>query len=257
MLLNRYFRGIFKRILKRAGYVVYRRPHLPKGADAFESIRSHWPGWCPRVIFDVGANVGQTIHRLRLPFPDARIFSFEPGSLAHVQLTRLAASDPLVRILKTALGETNGTATLHINPACDQNSLVVPTPEAAASQHAGNSEPVTVETLDHFCQREKINRIDLLKIDVEGAEFAVLRGARELLSSHAIDYIVIEAGLRPNPRFAPLHELIDHLSDHDFWLIGVYEQYGVVHSQTAEFCNALFARRPLLETTSVTGPTHQ
>ena len=54
----RLLKDLAKRLLRRWGYEIYRRPYLPKGVDVYESLRAHWPAWQPRIIFDVGANDG-------------------------------------------------------------------------------------------------------------------------------------------------------------------------------------------------------
>ncbi len=240
MLLSRHLKNAFRRVLSATGYEIYRRPHLPKGADAFESLRSHWPQWRPRVIFDVGANVGQTVARLRPLFPAATIHSFEPVPATFTALQTKTRGDANVHCHALALADRAGETWIQLHESSDQNSLV---PELSGTTGAnGPKVRLELDTLAAFCARNGITRIDLLKIDVEGFEMAVLQGAAPLLAAGAIDYLVIEAGLMPgNPRFTPLPELIDRLRPHGFWLIGVYEQYGSHYSQSAEFCNALFA----------------
>ncbi len=240
MSLLRHFKNTLRRLLSATGYEIYRRPHLPKGTDAFESIRSHWPQWRPRVIFDVGANVGQTVGRLRSLFPAATIHSFEPVPSTFAELQASTQGYANVQCHAFALADHAGETWIQLHESSDQNSLV---PEL--SRTTGVNSPkvrLKLDTLAAFCERNDITHIDLLKIDVEGFEMAVLQGASPLLETGAIDYIVVEAGLMPdNPRFTPLPELIDRLRPHGFWLIGVYEQYGSRYSQSAEFCNALFA----------------
>ncbi|MFA6286240.1 MAG: FkbM family methyltransferase [Opitutaceae bacterium] len=240
MLLSRHLKNAFRRVLSSAGYEIYRRPHLPKGTDAFESLRSHWPQWRPRVIFDVGANVGQTVERLRPLFPSATIHSFEPVPATFAALKTKTCGDIKVHCHALALADHAGETWIQLHESSDQNSLV---PSLVGTTGAsGPKVRLELDTLAAFCARQGITRIDLLKIDVEGFEMAVLQGAAPLLAAGAIDYIVVEAGLMPgNPRFTPLPELIDRLRPHGFWLIGVYEQYGCRYTQTAEFCNALFA----------------
>lgn len=53
---------------------------------------------------------------------------------------------------------------------------------------------VSVSTLDAYCQSHKIHRIDFLKIDTEGFEIQVLRGARSLIEQDAIDFVQLEHG---------------------------------------------------------------
>jgi hypothetical protein len=59
---------------------------------------------------------------------------------------------------------------------------------------------VTVKTLalDDFCREERIEHVDVLKIDVQGAEYAVLAGARGLLERHAVDLIYLEMIMAPS-----------------------------------------------------------
>lgn len=86
MYPTRLFRNVLKRMLAFGGYEIYKRRYLPQGTDAFESLRSHWPHWRSRIIFDVAANVGQTVNRLPPLFPDAEIHSFEPVPTTFVAL---------------------------------------------------------------------------------------------------------------------------------------------------------------------------
>jgi FkbM family methyltransferase len=240
MTFARTLRQCLRRIFAARGYEIYKRPYLPKGADVFESLRAHWPAWEPDVIFDVGANIGQTVFRLRPLFPTAEIYSFEPVPGSYAQLRENVARDPRVHPQVLALAEQPGEAWMTIHPSSDQSSLNpavcdprLPPPERCRVQ---------LETLANFCLQKGIARISLLKIDVEGWELSVLRGATSLFAAGAVDFIVVEAGLSPgNPRFTPLSGLLSLLEPHGFHLVGVYEQYGCRFRETAEWCNAAFA----------------
>lgn len=61
---------------------------------------------------------------------------------------------------------------------------------AEITQDAGL--PVEIITLDDYCRRNKIDHIDLVKMDIEGGEFEALLGTQELLRAHAIDCIFLE-----------------------------------------------------------------
>lgn len=231
--------------LDRAGYTVYRRPHLPKGADVFLSLRSHWPDWRPVSGFDVGANVGQTVGRLRPLYPELRLHAFEPAPAAFARLRTACASDPLTVPHCRALSDKEGEALLEIHAYSEQSSLEFAAGPATAG--ASTRIPVQLATVDSEAARLGLARLDLLKIDVEGHELSVLAGARGLLERQAIDVLVLEAGLMPgHPRFTPLDRLLAALQPHDYWLVGIYEQFGVRFLQTAEFANALFVHRRLL-----------
>ena len=81
---------------------------------------------------------------------------------------------------------------------------------------------VPIDTLDNFCRREGIRKIDLLKIDVEGFEFAVLDGANEMLLNTTA--IIIETSLvrttDENP--APLAEMVSRLTRNGFYVVAVH-----------------------------------
>lgn len=248
----RLLRNAARDFLARRGYAVYRRPYLPKGADAFDCLRAHWPDWRPALVFDVGANVGQTHARLRPVFPDARILCFEPVPSAFALLCRNIAGDRRAQALPLALSDAAGPASIHVHGSSDQSSM---TPALLQASAPGERMEIRTDTLAAVCARESVSHIDLLKIDVEGHELAVLAGAAPLLDTQSVDFIVIEAGLVPgNPRFTPLPAITELLVGQGYWLIGVCEQYGARYSQGAEFCNAVFCLRSRLESPSLPRP---
>ena len=127
------------------------------------------------VALDVGANVGA----YALLFgawarPGGRVFAFEPapdafdGLRRHVDLNGLG---DVVRPIRAAVAERSGEAALLADGFSGANRL------SASSVRTAMVETVSV---DDFCARERINPT-LMKIDVEGAELEVLRGARETI----------------------------------------------------------------------------
>jgi FkbM family methyltransferase len=126
------------------------------------------------VALDVGANVGAyTLLLGQWVRPGGRVFAFEPapeafgGLSAHVRLNGLGDG---VTCVRAAASSSTGTATLAVDGLSGANRL-----DASAG-----GERVDTVTLDDFCRREGI-RPSFIKIDVEGAELDVLRGARETI----------------------------------------------------------------------------
>ena len=126
------------------------------------------------VALDVGANVGGYALLLGMWVrPGGRVFAFEPapdafgGLVRHVRLNRL--EDVVVPVQAAAAGET-GTGRMAADGVSGGNRL------------GGEGQAVLTVTLDEFCAREGI-RPSLIKIDVEGAELEVLRGARQTIRS--------------------------------------------------------------------------
>jgi FkbM family methyltransferase len=149
------------------------------------------------VVFDVGANRGQTVARFRAKFPDATIYAFEPGVPAFSKLRAVTANDPKTKLFHLALGEHDGSATLHENANDVTNSLLPNSrrisqfspPELCVPK---NKSTVPLMRIDTFCAKESIDRIDLLKIDAQGYEQHILDGAGSLLTPATIRGLFLE-----------------------------------------------------------------
>jgi len=98
-------------------------------------------------------------------------------------------------------------------------------------------------------------RIGYVKIDVEGHDLLVLKGARELLRSGRIDIIEVEAGMgcAGTPRHVPLARFREYLDGFDYELFGIYEQVGdwVSGLERLRRANVVFASRAVLEDNAV------
>lgn len=155
------------------------------------------------VIFDVGAHVGETAARYRALFPRALIHSFEPYPPSCQRLAGAFQADPRVVPHNVAVAATTGMAKLRVNRASVTNSLLES--DLRGSDYWGSDlldtqQEIDVKTLalDDFCRDEHIKHVDVLKIDVQGAEYAVLAGAQRLLEGHAVDLIYLEMIMAPS-----------------------------------------------------------
>ena len=147
-------------------------------------------------VFDVGANIGQFAGLIRecCDMSRVRIHSFEPSVQAIEQFEKQHGDCTRIRLNRCALGSQAGTATLYSDrPASGLSSLT-----KRDLDHIGKTmsltQTVQVETLDEYCEQNRIERIQLLKIDVEGHEREVLRGAARMFSSQQIDAVTFEFG---------------------------------------------------------------
>jgi len=150
------------------------------------------------VVFDIGAYVGNISLKYASLFPDATIFSFEPFNESFAQLKEKAAKgDYDIRPFKLALADKSYKTKLHVNTYTPTNSLL-PSHEAAASHWGENLletrryEEISVTTVSEFCNREKIDYIDILKLDTQGTEYDVLKGAEKMLKTRKIGLIYME-----------------------------------------------------------------
>ena len=180
------------------------------------------------VIVDVGAYTGQTAHDYLASFPDAEIFALEPTQVSYSQLRKKFEFDSRVNCLNLAVSDTDGEISFNINEFSPTNSIL-PTDDDA-STHWGDEllntvENVTVQckTLDNLCHQENIKHIHILKLDVQGAELQVLRGASQLLHSNNISIIYLEIIFVPTYREqSTYYEIGSFLSGKGYSLYGMF-----------------------------------
>ena len=143
-----------------------------------------------KTIFDVGANCGLFAGMARLRCPAADIHAFEPSPtlLKFVH----ANTDGRANVHEVAVGEIDGPIDLFINSFSQQtNSLIQSAVVPFSKGDSIEREQVDCITLDRFCADRGIDRIDVLKVDVQGAEGAVFRGARAMLAN--VQMLLIES----------------------------------------------------------------
>jgi FkbM family methyltransferase len=132
-------------------------------------------GW---TVFDVGANIGVfTVLQAR---QGARVYSFEPNPESYGRLARNVTANKMndcVRLFPTALGDERGTGSLHVIGGGTTGGVV--TPVKARASASGVAVPIA--TLDEVVSTLPGLSIDLLKIDAEGSEVAILRGGEQTL----------------------------------------------------------------------------
>ncbi|MEM8523584.1 MAG: FkbM family methyltransferase [Bacteroidota bacterium] len=149
------------------------------------------------IVFDIGANEGQTIKHFRKLLPSSFIYAFEPSKSAFERLQANVTSDQNCYLFPIALGEHDGSSKLYENSSDVTNSLlpvsnkITDYTPAQMCTPIGDSE-VQVSRIDSFCKENKIKKIDLLKIDAQGYENFILQGAGELLHPQFIKGILIE-----------------------------------------------------------------
>ena len=205
--------------LPRVGRV---RAHLPDGrtlhlyskGDDVVTNQVFWRGWdgyepetsrvfyelarAARAVMDVGAHVGYYSLIAALANPDARVLAFEPLTKAAERLRRNISLNGArnIKLFEYAVGEAEGVSTFFHVPYAVEG---VPSSSGLSSRFFTHpfyvasgvvaGEDVRVVTLDDVAEAEKIDRVDLLKIDTESTEPSVLAGAMRLLARDLPDII--------------------------------------------------------------------
>lgn len=196
----------------------------PRGVDVCQDIRNDLPAFQADVVFDVGANVGQSAAKFLRCFPQAQIYCFEPAGQTFLQLGENFKGNERVHSFQVALGASKGKGRLLLQGSPDVFRLIDPS-EGASVSDALDVEEVDLETLDEFCRDANINQISYLKIDTEGGDLAVLKGAENMLSEHRIELVEVEAGMHSgNERHVPFEVLKEFFQSKRYLLFGIYEQ---------------------------------
>lgn len=144
------------------------------------------------VLLDVGANHGFYTDHLRRITPTARIHAFEPHPRSFARLAaRLDAA--VVTLVPAALGDSVGRMELFDFAARDGSTQASLSREAVAIyEDAITSHRIACTTLDAYLAEQGIGRVDFLKIDTEGHDLHVLRGAREAIAEQRLGIIQFE-----------------------------------------------------------------
>jgi len=147
------------------------------------------------VIFDVGANVGNYTENLLKAFQtQAKIYCFEPSKLTFEKVQERFKNSIQVNCFHAGMGEKEEQLTLYSDKDLSGFASVYQRDLAHHQQTMDMSEEISILALDGFCESNKIDWIDFLKLDVEGHEIAVLKGAEKMLSGKKIKYLQFEFG---------------------------------------------------------------
>lgn len=136
------------------------------------------------IIFDIGGNIGQTAMMMaKQAGQDGYVYSFEPFPATYNNFEYNLELNPSIKNIspvKIAFGSVPGSLQMYAD--CETNSganRMLP-----GSLQAENTETVPVTSIDKFMGENAISRLDFIKIDVEGFEMEVLKGAYATLKKY-------------------------------------------------------------------------
>jgi FkbM family methyltransferase len=244
-------RSAATRLLGQLGFELRRiRNSRHAHVDAFADQRRLFKDANP-VIFDVGAHRGQSLDRYLAVFPSAEIYSFEPAASAFAELLAKYGMARQIHLHQQALSDSTGETVFHLNRADYTNSLLAAATGSDALVDGRLMEEVekvrvNTTTVAAFVNDHSISSLDILKLDVQGAELLVLQGADPLLSRGAIALVLTEV------QFAPLYsgqsyfdEVSAFLRKRGYSLYGLYDvRYG--ENGLLAWADALFASQACL-----------
>lgn len=227
-------RGALDTILRNRAFPLTR--YFPRGVNWMYDIQRYARKRDFHTIFDVGANIGQTVGALLPFFPNTNIFCFEPVSASYQKLVQ--AFGQRANCFNVALGNEIGTRTIRLQSNSELNTFQ----SIQGASFTGVVETVNIVTLDSFCSKHDIRFIDLLKMDVQGWETEVIAGARGLLDRKSIRFILAETAFRRGGGDMTLFGHLDEeLAGAGFLFSGFYDflRYGE-NKEFTLFANALY-----------------
>jgi len=151
------------------------------------------------LVVDVGAFHGHYSVNAAMSYPNAQILAFEPFSVSIDEFKKnTRAFSDRIKLFECALSDSEGESYLNLTSTEAANSISKQTPEhARQNPHVVEvgQEKVLVRTLDNVLDAHKLTDkyIDILKIDVEGFELNVLKGAKKSITKSR--FIIIEISL--------------------------------------------------------------
>ena len=143
-----------------------------------------------KVVFDVGANIGEWSNLISEILPNGKIYSFEPSKKTFATLEKNIKKENIL-VFNLGLGDkTEQKVFYNYGDDSTLNSSI----NRVIKSHDQTIETVDFDTLENFCQEKNINQISFLKIDVEGGELSVLKGSEKFIEAGKINYIQFEYG---------------------------------------------------------------
>ncbi len=194
---------ILKKILNKLGIDVKRLHPELRNRLSFDDIYKLKIKKNP-LIFDVGANKGQSIQRFKKIFPECIIHSFEPIKKEFTLLKEKYQHDKKVNINNEALGDKiekkqfnvtalTGNSSFHkLNLNTNWIKKRSNQYNTSVDKYIKETVEVDVNTIDHYCKKNEIEKIDILKIDTQGYEDKILEGSLHLLQNNQVDFVELE-----------------------------------------------------------------
>lgn len=203
----------------------------PTGVTWEIDLAKRLPDYTVQMMFDVGANEGQSALKYAEHHAEATIYSFEPIAETYRSLKANTTGFSQVRCFRQAFGAEEGKAKMIKKEATDRSSMKEHRKEDW--EETIEVERVPVRRVDQFCKESGTDHIDLLKVDTEGHDMKVLEGASEMLDRQQIDFIQVEAGMSSiNTRHVPLEQVKSFLEQFGYFVFGIYDQCIEWPSQT-------------------------
>ena len=191
-----------------------------------------------KIVFDIGAWVGNTAVEYSNYFPNSIVHTFEPFPESFEKLKKKSENfENRIIANQVAISDKVGQATFYSNLIETTNSLLPSTNTNSKHDYfRNNKKEIKVDTLtiDEYCTKNNINRINIVKMDIQGAELAAMQGATSMLEASKIDIIFCEVNfIAMYENSALFHELVIFLEKFGYRVHNLYGFNSDEHGQLA------------------------
>lgn len=177
--------------------------------DPFASATLSFPP--ALTVIDIGGSHGQFVREALQVFPEARIYTFEPIPACFAELTELAREHSRIKPRQLAISDSSGSDTFNVSSFSDSSSFqTMRTAHLEAWPHTALKEQIRVEKarLDDLFDPATLAQPVFIKIDVQGHELQVIRGARQVIA--ASQRVMLECNFAElydgQPSFDQIHQ---------------------------------------------------
>jgi FkbM family methyltransferase len=195
-ILQNLFRKLFYLSLKGMNYSSASNYRQNGERHLLKSLKNYFDKDKPVILFDVGANVGDYSNSVIEIFEGStfHLTSFEPLKSTFEELKNNIQSRENINLINKGLSNKDDKLTIHFDKEASKLTSLYPRKLDHVNIDFNLKEEIVVTTLDSYCSENSIDSIDFLKIDVEGHEMAVFKGAEGLIKNKSIDFIQFEFG---------------------------------------------------------------
>jgi len=204
--------------------------------DQYEYLMNNILG--ARTVFDVGAKDGRDTSQFLRIFPFAHIWAFDCAEDCVDRLEMAFKDEKRVTVVPKAVSDYKGSVTFYPCSMRGSSGLYEVSEEFSIEARTIGSYEVESITLDDFIEGQGIDDVDLLKIDIEGADLPALRGCQRAISRGLVGAILCE--LLFYPYYVGQHgytEVCDYLTYYGYSLHALWPQYW---GGRLRYANALF-----------------
>jgi len=204
--------------------------------DQYEYLMNNILG--ARTVFDVGVKDGRDTSQFLRIFPHANIWTFDCAEACVSRLVETFKDEKRVTVVPKAVSDHAGTEIFYSCTMKGSSGLFPVSKEFSVEAKNTSACDVDVITLDDFIEEQGVDHVDLLKIDIEGADFLALRGCEYAIRTNKVRAILCE--LLFYPYYEGQHgasEIIDFMNLYNYSLYALWPQYW---GGRLRYANALF-----------------